>query len=104
ANQPDFEEFVRSGAVLWGVSPDGYATWLSQTIVEDPAWALFMGYEDGAPVTNSMSFHADGVVGVYNVGTAVPARRRGYGWAITRAAIMAGANAGCTIATLQSSA
>lgn len=99
ADQADFEEFVRSG-----VRPDLYATWLSQAIVDDPRWALFLGYEDGVPVARSMSFRADGVVGVYNVGTAEPARRRGYGWAMTLAAIMAGANAGCTHATLQSSA
>ena len=104
ADQAGFEEFVRSGAVLLGVTPELYATFLSPAIVDDPAWSLFMGYEDGVPVTKSMSFHADGVVGVYNVGTAVSARRRGYGWAMTLAAIMAGANAGCTLATLQSSA
>ncbi len=99
AEQADFEEFVRSSG-----RPDLYATWLSQTVVDDPAWALFLGYEGSAPVARSMSFHADGVVGVYNVGTAEAARRRGYGWAMTLAAIMAGASAGCTLATLQSSA
>jgi ribosomal protein S18 acetylase RimI-like enzyme len=98
-----FEQFVRLGAGLGGVSPDLYATWLPEAILDDPAWGLFIGYEADAPVTMSMSFHADGVAGVYNVGTAVPARRRGYGWAMTLAAIMAGANAGCTISTLQSS-
>jgi ribosomal protein S18 acetylase RimI-like enzyme len=94
-----FEEFVRSG-----VRPDLYPTWLAQAIMDDPAWALFLGYAEGMPVARSMSFHGDGVVGVYNVGTADPARRRGYGWAMTLAAIMAGASAGCTLATLQSSA
>ena len=86
------------------VRPDLYPTWLAQTIMDDPAWALFLGYADGMPVARSMSFHGDDVVGIYNVGTAEPARRRGYGWAMTLAAILAGANAGCTLATLQSSA
>jgi ribosomal protein S18 acetylase RimI-like enzyme len=99
ASQADFDEFVRSGVRL-----DLYPTWLSRAILDDPRWALFLGYEDGVPVARSMSFRADDVVGVYNVGTAEHARRRGYGWAITLAAIRAGAIAGCTLATLQSSA
>jgi ribosomal protein S18 acetylase RimI-like enzyme len=94
-----FDEFVRSG-----VRPDLYPTWLAPAILEDPRWALFLGYEDGVPVSRSMSFHADGVVGVYNVGTATHARRRGFGWALTLAALVAGAEVGCTLATLQSSA
>ena len=51
-----------------------------------------------------MSFRSDGTVGIYNVGTAESVRRRGYGWALTLAAIRAGAEAGCTLATLQSAA
>jgi ribosomal protein S18 acetylase RimI-like enzyme len=99
ADQGDFEEFVRSSA-----RPDLSATWLAPAIMDDPAWALFLGYAEDMPVARSMSFHGDGVVGVYNVGTAEPVRRRGYGWAMTLAAILAGANARCTLATLQSSA
>ncbi len=59
ADHAGFEEFVCSAA-----RPDLCATWLSPAIVDEPAWALFMGYEDGVPVTRSMSYHADGVVGV----------------------------------------
>ena len=73
-------------------------------IINDPDVALFIGYLDGTPVSTSMSFRTGAVVGVYNVGTAAVARRRGIGWAMTAAAIVAGANAGATVATLQSSA
>jgi ribosomal protein S18 acetylase RimI-like enzyme len=73
-------------------------------MVADPRWDLFVGYADGVPVAKSMGFrHAD-LVGVYNVGTAEEARRRGYGWAMTMAVLVAGAAAGCSTATLQSSA
>jgi ribosomal protein S18 acetylase RimI-like enzyme len=95
SDQAGFDEFVTPGL---------YATFLSPPILDDRRWTLFLGYQGGVPVARSMSFHAEGVVGVYNVGTAVAARRRGYGWAMTLAAISAGADAGCTLATLQSSA
>lgn len=87
-----------------GGDPERTATWLGRGILEEPAWSLFVGYVDGHPVARSMGFCHDDVVGVYNVGTRQSARRRGYGWALTEAALVAGAEAGCTVATLQSSA
>jgi ribosomal protein S18 acetylase RimI-like enzyme len=80
------------------------ATWLGRGVLDDPRWTLFVGYLDGAPVARSMSFVHDRVVGVYNVGTQAPARRRGFGSALTVSALIEGARAGCTVATLQSSA
>jgi GNAT superfamily N-acetyltransferase len=50
-----------------------------------------------------MAFVADGVVGVYNVATIEPARRRGYGAALTRRAIAEGRRRGAGVAILQSS-
>jgi len=87
-----------------GGDPERTATWLGPGILDDPAWSLFVGYVDGQPVARSMGFCHDDTVGVYNVGTRESARRRGYGWALTAAALVAGADAGCTMATLQSSA
>lgn len=87
-----------------GGDPERTATWLGRGILDEPAWRLFVGYVDGHPVARSMGFCHDDVVGVYNVGTRESARRRGYGWALTEAALVAGAEAGCTVATLQSSA
>jgi ribosomal protein S18 acetylase RimI-like enzyme len=87
-----------------GGDPERTATWLGRGILDDPAWSLFVGYLDGHPVARSMGFCHDGMVGVYNVGTRESARRRGYGWALTEAVLVSGAEAGCTVATLQSSA
>ena len=87
-----------------GGDPAVTATWLGPGILDDPAWSLFVGYVDGQPVARSMGFCHDGTVGVYNVGTRESVRRRGYGWALTEAALIVGADAGCTVATLQSSA
>lgn len=103
ANPAEFDVHLRTAADIAGVDPDLYATWLGAGIVDDPVAALFVGYAEGAPIATSMSIRTDHVIGIYNVGVSEAARRRGYGWAMTLAAIIAGAQAGCTIATLQSS-
>jgi ribosomal protein S18 acetylase RimI-like enzyme len=51
------------------------------------AWSHYLGYLDGQPVATASSFTADGVAGVYNVGTLESARRRGIGLALTHAAL-----------------
>lgn len=89
--------------VAAGSDPAVGATWMGPGLVGDPAWALFVGYVDDAPVAHSMAFVDEGVVGVYNVGTRDGYRRRGYGWAMTEAALAAGAQTGCTVGILQSS-
>ena len=86
-----------------GADPALTSTWMGPGLVGDPAWALFVGYVDDAPVAHSMGFVHEGVVGIYNVGTREGFRRRGYGWAMTEAALAAGAQTGCTMGILQSS-
>jgi ribosomal protein S18 acetylase RimI-like enzyme len=87
-----------------GGDPEITRTWLGEGLVGDPDWALFVGYSDDVPVARSMAFVDDGAVGVYNVGTRPEFRRRGFGWALTEAALVFGVEAGCSMATLQSSA
>jgi hypothetical protein len=72
-------------------------------MIEDPAVSLLVGHSDGMPVAMSMSVLTGDVVGIYNVGTVQAARRRGYGWAMTLAAIMSGVRDGSKFAALQSS-
>src|SRR5437868_335448 len=62
-----------------------------------------LGLVDGAPLTRSLAVVTGDAVGVYNVATAQDASRRGYGWAITRAAVGVGMERGCTLAVLQAS-
>jgi ribosomal protein S18 acetylase RimI-like enzyme len=102
-NPAEFAIHLRTAADIAGLDPDLNATWLGPGIVDDPTAALFVGYAEGAPIATSMSIHTTHVTGIYNVGVSEAARRRGYGWAMTLAAIMAGVQAGCTIASLQSS-
>jgi ribosomal protein S18 acetylase RimI-like enzyme len=104
AGPADFDRYLRDSAAVAGGNPARTATWLGRGVSDDPDWTLLTGHVAGAPVAKSMSFRSGGVVGVYDVATAEAARRRGYGWALTLAAIMAGVEARCTMATLQSSA
>ncbi|HEY8755775.1 MAG TPA: GNAT family N-acetyltransferase [Candidatus Dormibacteraeota bacterium] len=103
ADRCGFDAHLMTAAANAGASTDLYATWLGATIVDDPQVSLFVGYANGTPVATSLSVRTGDVVGVYNVGTAPAARRRGYGWAMTLAAIVDGAAAGCSLATLQAS-
>jgi hypothetical protein len=58
------------------------------TVLDDPAMALFIGRVGGKPVGASMGYRTDDVVGVFGVTTVASARRRGYGAALTRAAML----------------
>lgn len=72
-------------------------------IVDDPDVRLFGAYLDGRPVACSYAIRSGPVVGVYAVGTAEWARRRGIATAMTWQAISAGREWGCEAATLQAS-
>jgi ribosomal protein S18 acetylase RimI-like enzyme len=98
-----FERFVDTAGANSSANAELVETFLGRGIVEEHDVALLLGVLDGTPVATSISIRSGDVVGVYNVGTAEPARRRGIGWAMTAAAIVAGAERGTTTATLQSS-
>jgi len=49
----------------------------------------WIGRVSGRPVAAAMSYEADGAIGVFGDTTIASARRRGYGTAMTRAAVLA---------------
>jgi ribosomal protein S18 acetylase RimI-like enzyme len=57
-------------------------------ILDDGAMHMFIGRVDGRPVGASMGYAFDDAVGVFGVATIASARRRGYGAALTRAAML----------------
>jgi hypothetical protein len=57
-------------------------------ILEDDAMRMFIGRVDGRAVAAAMGYILDGAVGVFGVATVASARRRGYGAALTRAAML----------------
>jgi hypothetical protein len=58
------------------------------SILSDSAMAMFIGRVDGKGVAAAMGYPTEHAVGVFGVTTVEPARRRGYGTAVTRAAML----------------
>jgi ribosomal protein S18 acetylase RimI-like enzyme len=56
-------------------------------ILDDDAMRMFIGRVDGRAVAAAMGYLLDDAVGVFGVATVASARRRGYGTALTRAAM-----------------
>jgi Acetyltransferase (GNAT) family len=57
-------------------------------ILEDDAMRMFIGRVGGRPVAAAMGYILEDAVGVFGVATVASARRRGYGAALTRAAML----------------
>jgi len=73
------------------------------TIGFDGNWDHFVGYVDGAPVATASVLSCGDVAGIYDVGTLTSVRGRGFGSAITRAALDHARDRGATEGALQSS-
>ena len=90
ASTPD--EIAEFEAVsVWGFENENVAVEVGSvhpaTILEDPRMTSWIGRVDGRPVAAAMSFETPGAIGVFGVTTVASARKRGYGTAMTRAAI-----------------
>jgi ribosomal protein S18 acetylase RimI-like enzyme len=57
-------------------------------ILDDPRMVLWLGRVEGKPVGAAMSYRTDEAVGIFGVTTIASVRRRGYGSALTRAAML----------------
>ena len=58
------------------------------SILSDPRMIMFIGRVDGEPVAAAMGYPTEHAVGVFGVTTVAAARGRGYGTALTRAAML----------------
>ncbi|MBK8559187.1 GNAT family N-acetyltransferase [Candidatus Amarobacter glycogenicus] len=69
---------------------------------EIPGVSMHLGLLDGRPVARSMGIVSGALAGVYNVYVAPSERGRGFGKALTSAAVAAGVAVGATAACLES--
>jgi hypothetical protein len=58
------------------------------TILDDDSMRMFVGRVDGRAVAAAIGYRTENVVGVFGVTTVASARKRGYGTAVTRAAML----------------
>jgi ribosomal protein S18 acetylase RimI-like enzyme len=101
------DDFVRvnTDAYSYGMPPGEVAAYFSRPsrLLAAPHVATFVGYERGEPVSAAQMLLSDGIGGVYWVGTADAARRRGHGARLTAAATRAAFDRGARFVTLQAS-
>lgn len=72
-------------------------------ILDRPECVAYVGYADHRPVVSGLGWRTGRTVGVYSIATLEPARRRGYGAAMTACVVTDGVVAGCDVAALQAS-
>lgn len=73
------------------------------SLLSEPGIAILVGTLDETPVSTSLLSVTETTAGIYNVATPVAFQRRGYGAALTWAAVEEGVRRGCDRATLQAS-
>lgn len=96
-----FDDFTATCAVGFG-RPE-ISELFSARLLEHPSARWFVGYVEGQLGTTSLLLQTGSVAGVYYVATLDELRRRGFGEAMTWAAVRAGLETGCDMASLQSS-
>ncbi len=99
----DRAAFIQTAAVGFGFPAEGGAAIFSPAFLARPEMEALLGRVDGKPVATSMLFRSGAIAGIYWVSALPDWRRRGYGEALTWAALAAGARAGCNVASLQAS-
>ena len=97
-----FDDHRRLTAIGFEMAPEAVDTFMHRSVADMDGVDLHVGYEDGEPVATSLGRSADGTITVFNVATVPESRGKGYGGALTMAAVAAGAARGCDVAGLQS--
>lgn len=96
----DFNTVIAGG---YDMPLDMVGALFTPRIFGDPEQVSFVGYCEGAPAACATLVFGGRVAGVHNVATVPAFRRRGFGEAVTWAAIARGAAYGCELSALQAS-
>jgi GNAT superfamily N-acetyltransferase len=97
------DDHIAAAASGFGMPAEWLQLVMTESLIADPAVAVYVGYTDGTPVTAGLGFREGDTIGVFNVATIEAARGRGYGAAMTMRIVDDGAAAGCSVAALQAS-
>jgi ribosomal protein S18 acetylase RimI-like enzyme len=101
SNGSDLSTFLETLSEAFGTSRDIPETFWTGSCLGDPDLAFFVGYSQGVPVSTSVFGRLDHIATIHGVSTVPAYRQRGFGRALTWAAARAGAELGCTVATLR---
>jgi GNAT superfamily N-acetyltransferase len=103
SGEASLDAFARAAFRGFGYPENAASLMLTPQLCSRPQVEAFVGRVEGEPVASAMLIASGPVAGIYWVATVPEARRRGYGEALTWAAVEAGRRAGCTVASLQAS-
>lgn len=90
-------------ASAFGMPPSFVDRLLSVALLGVDDFAMIVGWVGGQAVSTAALFISGSTAGVYNVATPAEHRGKGYGEALTWAAVAEGARRGCTHSVLQAS-
>ena len=108
SDESELFDYARVIAANWDPPDEAVTAFyarVAETVLDPDCPArLLLGYAGGEAVSASECFLSAGVAGVYNVVTLEAARRRGFGTALTSAALLEAREAGYRTAVLQAGA
>jgi GNAT superfamily N-acetyltransferase len=90
-------------ATGFGAPPDLFAPLYLEEVAQLDGVAYYLARVGETDVATALSFEVDGAVGIFNVATPAEHRGRGYGAAVTHAAVQEAFDRGADLAWLQSS-
>ncbi len=105
AGRDTIDDAVLCFAEAFDADADAVSRELGPNLLTIPTFTVFVGYLSGEPVASSMlaTTRSVGLAGVYSVATRPDHRGRGFGTALTAAALAEAAQQGCDTAVLEPS-
>ena len=104
ADATAMDDHLVIGALGFGMPEQMLRAIVASDTWQRPGNVVYVGYTEGVPVTTGLGARTGATIGVYNISTIEAARRQGLGAAMTERIAADGAEEGCEVAILQSSA